>query len=200
VTGDDVLQAAASVEALLRPALERDWQAKVPGLEWTVARTVAHAGGAALWYAFDLWSGPSDDAAFDLTVKHDAPNQAILLSLVTAATVCAASIDAAPPDRRGFHPSGSPDPSGFAAMACDELLVHGADAARGLGLEFSPDKRLAEGVLRRLFPWHEVGPDPWETLLWANDRLVLVDRPGQIGWDWHPAPLSEWDGNSPGKS
>lgn len=93
--------------------------------------------------------------------------------------------------RWGYQPSGSPDPS--VAMACDELLVHAADARRGLGLDF-PAAGLAARVLRRLFPWHEAGPDPWETLLRANGRLERAGRPSQHGWVWHAAPLSEWDG------
>lgn len=68
--------------------------------------------------------------------------------------------DAAPSDLRSFHPAGSPDAAGFARMACDELLVHADDAARGLGLTFSPDAALTARVLARLFPWHEAGGDP----------------------------------------
>jgi hypothetical protein len=92
---------------------------------------------------------------------------------------------------------GSPDPSGFAAMACDELLVHADDAARGLGLAFRPDADLAARVLARLFPWHIAGDDPWRTLLWANGRIDLPGQPTQKGWRWHCAPLAEWDGAPP---
>ena len=86
----------------------------------------------------------------------------------------AAAVDAAPPSLRGFHPFGSPDPSGFAAMACDELLVHGRDAALGLGREFGGDAGLASSILARLYPWHPLGAgdDPWQVLLWANGRRV----------------------------
>jgi hypothetical protein len=84
-------------------------------------------------------------------------------------------------------------------MACDELLVHGDDAARGLGLEFDHDAPLAAQVLARLFPWHTVGPgdDPWQILLWANGRIDLEGRPHQGRWRWHSAPLAEWDGTGP---
>lgn len=195
--GADVLQAADSCRELLASAIGADWGRPVPGLDWTVARTVAHAANGPLWYALDIWSGPADDAAFEVIVKNDASNAALLLSLTNAARVCAASIDAAPPTTRGFHPAGSPDPSGFAAMGCDELLVHTHDAAQGLGLDFTPDHDLAAQVLARLFPWAEAGEDPWWTLLWANGRLDLPERPQQRGWQWHCAPLAEWDGTSP---
>jgi hypothetical protein len=197
VRSADVLQAAEACGELLRPAVNASWEVRVPGLEMTVAQVVAHAANGPPWYALDLWSGPGDDAAFEVSVKPDAGNAAILLSVSIAARVCAASLDAAPGEIRGFYPAGSPDPSGFAAMACDELLVHADDAARGLGLEFRPDSALSARVLARLFPWHEVGADPWRTLLWANGRIDLPGRPRQWGWHWRCAPLAEWDGRQP---
>jgi uncharacterized protein (TIGR03083 family) len=194
VTGDDVLAAAGACHDFLQQAADADWSAPVPGLDFTVASVVAHAANGPLWYALDLWSGTSDESAFDLKVLADVSSTALLISLRSAARVCAASVDAAPDEIRGFHPDGAADPSGFAAMACDELLVHTDDAARGLGLEFSPDRGLARRVLSRLFPWHDPGDDPWRTLLWANDRVDLPGLPGQKGWTWHCAPLADWDG------
>jgi len=82
-------------------------------------------------------------------------------------------------------------------MACDELLIHTSDAARGLGLEFAPDPNLAERLLARLFPWHHCGDDPWQTLLWANGRIDLPGHPCQTGWTWHCAPLADWNGLPP---
>jgi uncharacterized protein (TIGR03083 family) len=194
VTGDDVLAAADTCHDFLQQAAAADWGVPVPGLDFTVTSVVAHAANGPLWYALDLWGGPSDDAAFDLKVRRDAANTALVTSLRSAARVCAASVDAAPGETRGFHPAGAADPSGFAAMACDELLVHTDDAARGLGLPFSPDPGVAERVLRRLFPWHDPGDDPWLTLLWANGRIDRPGHPSQKGWTWHCAPLRDWDG------
>lgn len=199
VTGDDVRAAGAACQEALAAVVGEDWSAPVPGLRFTVASVTAHAAEGPLWYALDFWGGPEDDAAFDLKVKKDASNAALLVSLRSAAEVCAASVDAGPPGMRGFHPDGAADASGFAAMACDELLVHTDDAARGLGVRFAPDARLAERVLARLFPWHEPGADPWQTLLWANGRVDLPDRPSQQGWQWHCAPLAEWDGKPPAR-
>ncbi len=195
--GRDVLACADACLRVLRPAADRDWSAAVPGLEFTVASVVAHATDALLWYSLDLWGGPADSAAFQVKVDAQAASAAILVSLESAARVCAASIDSAPSTLRGFHPFGSPDPSGFAAMACDELLVHGDDAARGLGMNLTPEPDLAARVCARLFPWHPTDRDPWETLLWANGRIELSDLPMQRRWRWHCAPLSEWDGDPP---
>jgi hypothetical protein len=195
---DDVLASAETVRSLLLPQLDRDWTVPVPGLEFTVASVLAHGAAGPLWYALDLWGGPGDDAAFTVDVRADGGNANILTSLMSAAHVRAASIGAAPPETRGFHPDGAADPSGFAAMACDEILVHGDDAARGLGLRLAPDPDLAARVLARLFPWHLSAPaddgDPWQTLLWANGRIDLPGRPFQHTWRWHCAPLSEWNG------
>ena len=198
MTGDDVRAAAELCRRALEPALAADWSVPVPGLDFTVASVVAHAAEAPLWYSLDLWSGP-EDAAFEVKVVPDAPNERLLRSLLVSARALAAGVEAAPASTRGFHPMGSPDPSGFAAMACDELLVHGDDAARGLGAAFTADTRLVAAVLARLFPWHAVGPDqdPWEVLLWANGRIDLAGRPRQDRWRWHCAPLSEWDGTVP---
>ena len=198
VTGDDVRAAAELCERILEPALGADWNVPVPDLEFTVATVVAHAAESPLWYSVDMWSG-RESAAFEVKVLPDASNSALLTSLVAASRALAAGVDSAPAGTRGFHPFGSPDPSGFAAMACDELLVHGDDAARGLGVSFTPEDRLAADVLARLFPWHARGPDddPWQMLLWANGRIELAGRSPQRKWRWHCAPLSEWDGMAP---
>jgi uncharacterized protein (TIGR03083 family) len=198
VRGDDIESAAGLCQAVLEPALTADWAAPVPGLDFTVATVVAHAAQAALWYSIDLWSG-TENGAFKVEVLADASNDRLLASLLAGARALAAGVDAAPADTRGFHPFGSPDPSGFAAMACDELLVHGDDAARGLGVAFPPDTGLAAAVLARLFPWHTVGADddPWEVMLWANGRIDLAGRPHQSRWRWHCAPVAEWDGRRP---
>ena len=84
-------------------------------------------------------------------------------------------------------------------MACDEILVHCWDAARGFGLEFVAPTNLADPVLRRLFPWAPRGESAWQTLLWANGRTDLQSQPSRPGpdWQWHCAPLHEWDGTIP---
>jgi hypothetical protein len=130
-------------------------------------------------------------------VKPDAAPADLVATLTAYATVAARVVHAAPPEARGFHPAGQADPSGFAAMACDELLVHTHDAARGLGLTFTPDGRLAEAVLRRLFPWVPVDAEPWQLLLWANGRVAVAGRARLSGWRWHCAPLDEWNGQPP---
>jgi hypothetical protein len=146
IDGDDVLAAASACHGFLASAVAADWSVPVPDLDFTVASVVAHAVNGPLWYLLDLWTG-TDEAAFDLRVRADVSNAALLVSMRGAARVCALSVDAAPAGQVGYHPAGAADSSGFAAMACDELLVHTEDAARGLGLSFAPDPDLAGRVL-----------------------------------------------------
>jgi hypothetical protein len=93
------------------------------------------------------------------------------------------------------------DASGFAALACDELLVHTGDIAAGLGAGFDPPREACARVLGRLFPWAPPDQDPWATLRWANGRAPLGQRP-RLSPDWvaHPAPLHQWDGVDPNAS
>lgn len=195
MNGDDVRAAADQAIAFLEPLADRDWSVPVPGLDFTVASVIAHAANGPLWYAIDYIGGPGDDTAFDLKVLPDAEPVRLLASLRTAATLSAMTVDTLPATHRGYHPAGSADGSGFAAMACDEILVHTRDAGSGLGAEFTPDPALAGRVLARLFPWYQPMPDPWTALLHANGRIDYPGRPRRPQhWQWHCAPLSEWDG------
>jgi Mycothiol maleylpyruvate isomerase N-terminal domain len=195
--GTDVLAAADAAIGFLEPLAGRDWSRAVPGLDFTVASVMAHAACGPLWYAIDFTGGPGDDGAFEIGVRADAEPVRLLVSLRTTAALCAMTVDSRPPGSRGFHPAGSADASGFAAMACDEILVHTRDAGTGLGESFRPDPGLAGLVLTRLFPWQDPVPDPWAALLHANGRIELPGRPRRQSWTWHCAPLDEWDGAVP---
>ncbi|MFE2873464.1 maleylpyruvate isomerase N-terminal domain-containing protein [Embleya sp. NPDC059259] len=184
-----------------RTALEgqvgRDWDRPVPGMTWTVAQAVAHVGDTLLWYATDLAGGARELSTMDLGVRPATPPADLVRTLDTFATVLGRVIEGSTADARGFHPFGAADASGFAAMACDEMLVHTYDALRGLEVEFTPAGDLARATAARLFPWAPAHPDPWETLLWANGRRDLPGCARQTGWRWHCAPLDEWDGTIP---
>lgn len=198
MNGDDIRAAASQAIAFLEPLAGRDWSVPIPDLDFTVASVVAHAANGLLWYAIDYTTGPGDDSAFDPSVLSDAEPAKLLVTLRTAAALAAMAVDTLPATQRGYHPMGSADASGFAGMSCDEILVHTRDAGTGLGAEFTPDPALAGRVLARLFPWDEPVPDPWTALLHANGRIDLPGRehPPER-WQWHCAPLDEWDGTMP---
>jgi len=201
MNGDDVRSVAAACQSFLHGAAHLDWTAPIPGMSWTVSDAVAHAAQGLLWYAVDLSAGPDELRTTELRVRPDSAPAELVRTVGAFAAVLAATIDAAPPGARGWEQWGMPDADGFAAIACDELLVHTGDAARGLGLTFTPPPELAEVTLRRLFPWApgdgEAAQDPWATLLWANGRTELEGRARLTRWRWHCAPLAEWDGTDP---
>lgn len=194
---DHVRWAADACTSFLRTTIDGDWTVAVPDLDWTVAEAVAHAAEGCLWYAIDLSARGRDLEGVEHRVAPDRPPGELVATVETYASIVVTIIGAAPPEARGFHPMGTADPSGFAAMACDELLIHTDDAARGLGLAFDPPTDLAEWVLRRLFPWVEVGSDPWGQLQWTNGRTAFDGQPRLERWRWHCAPLEEWDGTTP---
>ena len=133
----------------------------------------------------------------DLRVRPGTDPDQLIATVTVFGSVLAHVVDGATPGRRGFHPDGPADATGFAAMACDEILVHTRDAALGLGLDYEPSEVLSGAVLRRLFPWAPKEADPWAALLWANGRVELPGLSRLVGWHRHSAPLSEEDG-SPG--
>ena len=176
--GGDVPRAAA------RPGIGRGtsqaWSSPSP-LSSPMLRK-AHSGTPA-----DLTGGPGDDGAFEFRVRPDAEPERLLVSTRRAAALCAIAVDRSPATARGFHPTGPADPSGFAGMARDEILVHTYDAGTGLGASFSPDPRLAGRLFRRLFPglrsgsWSGLRSGPGSGLRsgsWSGSRSWSGLRPG----------------------
>jgi uncharacterized protein (TIGR03083 family) len=194
--GRHVLEAAGACQVLLGAAADRDWSRRIPEMAWTVAQTVSHMAEVMLWYASDLAAGERRLEPMELRVPPEMARSDLIRTIGVFATVLARVIDASPPGARGWHPMGQADVSGFAAMACDELLVHTDDAARGLGVAFTPPGPLVRATLARLFPWAP-DTDPWPALRWCNGRVALPGHPRQVRWSWHCAPLGEWDGVNP---
>jgi uncharacterized protein (TIGR03083 family) len=138
-----VRRTARDCVSFLRASMDGDWNASVPGLDFSITEVVAHAAETCLWYAIDLAAAGKDLKSVEHRVKTDTSPADVVDTLAAYAEVVAAVIEPAPGTARGFHPFGMADPSGFAAMACDEMLIHTDDAARGLGLAFHPDPDLA---------------------------------------------------------
>ena len=163
--GAAVLRAVGESDDVLGPAVDMVWTRQAAHVDWTVAKTVAHIAESLLWYATDMAAGPAELSSMDMTVPFDKSPAELLRTLRTFAVVLARVLDAAEPEDRGWHPFGLPDASGFAGSACDEIVIHTADAAARLGVDFAPSGDLAEAILRRMFPWAPTDTDPWQTLL-----------------------------------
>jgi hypothetical protein len=71
VDGGDVLRAAGECQALLGAAVDRDWTAKLPHLDFTVAGAVTHMAEGTLWYATDLAAGPQRLDTMELRVPPE---------------------------------------------------------------------------------------------------------------------------------
>jgi hypothetical protein len=200
VTPQDVRETASSCRRTLRPLADLDWDAPAGELEWSCRATLVHVLSALLYYAVNLTlrstepqpSGQADPSLPVAELLDALEGRAALLAVVCAA---------APPEARGAHDWGMADATGFAALACDELLLHTSDIAAGLDASFDPTRELCARVLGRLFPWAPRDRDPWEALRWANGRGPMGERP-RLTADWvaHPAPLDEWDGRDPNAS
>jgi hypothetical protein len=193
--GRHVIEAAAACQALLAAAADQDWARPIPEMDWTAAEAVSHMAEGTLWYASDL-AGARQLEAMELRVPPGMAHADIIRRIGAFATVLARVVDGTPPGTRGRHPMGQADASGFAAMACDELLVHTDDAGRGLGVPYHAAGRAGPGdpgpavpldarrrpvagpaVVRR--PHRLPGPAP-------PGPLALALRPvGGVGWP-HP--------------
>jgi uncharacterized protein (TIGR03083 family) len=151
VTPQDVRQTASTCRRALRPLAEVDWDARAGDLEWSCRMTLGHMLSAVLYYAVNLTlrstePQPSGQADPSLPVAE------LLDALEGRAALLAAVCAAAPPEARGAHDWGMADATGFAALACDELLVHTGDIAAGLGASFDPPRELCARVLAAYSP------------------------------------------------
>jgi uncharacterized protein (TIGR03083 family) len=191
---DDVVAAAT---ALMPLTLLRDddpaWQVVAAPTTWTAAQTVEHVTDALLFYCGQV-ARRADRRLPVLRDGRSAPPSEQADNVVTAAAVLVAQLRDLG-DGRAWHPSGSADAAGWAGMAVTELLVHGSDAARALGVDLTLPADVCERTVARVFPWVDrTCGDPAALLLAVTGRL---DVPGVLhdpGWWWQSAPLREWDG------
>jgi uncharacterized protein (TIGR03083 family) len=172
LTPQDVIAAARAAEAALRPAAGRDWSVRAGTLDWDVGRTVTHMAGATAKYTLYLASRCEHFIGLSVTRWPDATNAEVIDSLVPVAAGLAAVAAATPPGVRAYHASGPSSATDYLGRACVELLVHTEDAARGLGLAFTPPADLCQRVLARQYPQAPGSGDAWPGLLRAAGRPV----------------------------
>ena len=179
--GGDVDLAVAEMVGVLAPYAARDWGVAAGSLEWSCWTTAAHVAHDLLAYAGQVAGRPSSGyLPLDLVVRAEASPSEVLDVVVASGRLLRSALAAAGPDTRGWH-WGPTDPSGFAALGVNEVLVHTYDITQGLAIDWQPPEALCAGVLGRLFPGAPPG-DPAQVLLWATGRVELADRPRVTSW------------------
>jgi hypothetical protein len=106
LTPGDVVAAAVTVEAALRPVAGRDWSVQAGPLEWDVEQTITHMLGATAKYT--LYLASRCQHFIGLTVRRwpDATNDEVIDSVVPVATGLAAVAAVTPPGVRAYHVAG----------------------------------------------------------------------------------------------
>ncbi|QOV40992.1 GNAT family N-acetyltransferase [Streptomyces ferrugineus] len=193
--GERATEAVASCVALLRTAVDQDWEGVKAGrLEWSCHKTAFHIAEDLIAYGGQLAGRAQDDyVPFEITLDDGTDNEGLLQVIETTGALFAAVIRTTPREVRAFHPYPfrSADREGFAAMGVAEVLLHTHDIAEGLGLTYEPPAELPEFVLTTIFPHirpepgPESGTDHWRTLLWATGRADLPGRPPVTEWRWN---------------
>jgi hypothetical protein len=182
---DLVVEAADETTASLGKVAGQDWTRNAAGLDWTCRATLDHLALGVVGYAGLLIARPADRYV-TLFASLD-PQAAIadcLEGIRIAGRLLASAVREADSDVRAWHPWGGSDAVGFAAMGVVELLVHGVDIGRALGLDWRPPERLCSPALRRLFPEAPDGDDAAELLLWCTGRAELPGHGRRVRWQW----------------
>jgi hypothetical protein len=193
VTAGELEAAISCMMSGLLPLTDRDWSVRAGSLEWDCWHTAEHIGDCLLSYAWQLAVQPT--ARYVRAVakaENDASPAEVLEFAITGGRVLASMVRTSPAHVRAFHPAGTADPEGFAALGCNEALLHGNDIAQAFGLSLDPPRDVCRRVLARLYPPAQVDlgdVDPWASLLWAGGRVELPGRPPP-GLRPHPAPLT----------
>jgi hypothetical protein len=191
---DDLVVAAAALTPLtVRADDDPRWRAVAAPTSWTAAQSVEHVTDALLFYCGQV-ARRADRRLPVLRDGRSAPPSEHLDNGVTAAAVLVTLLRDLGP-ARAWHPSGSADAGGWAGMAVTELLVHGSDAARALGLDLALPADVCARALARVFPWVDLrAGEPATLLLAVTGRLEVPGVPHDPDWWWQSAPLQEWDG------
>jgi hypothetical protein len=191
---EDVVAVAVLLADLARvPDGDARWADLAPPTRWTCARTVEHVADTLVFYAGQV-ARRADRRLPLLRDGRAAPPSEQLDNVLTGAHVLARLLHDLGAER-AFHPSGMADAAGWAGMAVTELLVHGVDAAAGLGTRLELPEEICRRTVDRVFPWvRDVAGAPSELLLAVTGRATVPGVPPDPDWWWQSAPLAEWDG------
>ena len=193
MTAADVTLAVRLAAAALGRAPAEAWGNQAGSLEWDCWETVEHIADDLFAYATQLTPATPEGGYVPIAMTSTRPGGAqsaihvdrekgpasLLQAVEACGALLVAMVTTTSPATRAWHPHGTSDPEGFAAMGVAETLLHGHDAALGLGVPWEPPADLCARVLSRLFPGAPADARPWAALLWAAGR---GDLPGRPGW------------------
>ena len=129
---DDVVAAAATAQAALRPVIGRDWSVRAGTLDWDVEQTITHMIGATAKYTLYLASRCEHFIGLSVTRWPDATDEEVIDSLVPVATGLAAVVAVTPTGVRAYA----------WAIAAEVAIVAGLpDAAGRWRLRHRPGRR-----------------------------------------------------------
>lgn len=174
ISPPDLVAAADHCLVLLSRSTVADWAVPVPGLEWDVRGTVEHLVDVLGFYTLHLVAASPERLRIDVRSHDGITNTEVLRLAIIEARGLATAAALLDPSTRVFHFHGTTDVSGILALACAELLVHGHDAARGLGSARAPRPDLPEGP-RPPFPRCASGERPLVHAA-VGDRTRLARR------------------------
>src|SRR5260370_10013381 len=141
VTAGDLDAAIACIRSGVLRQTDRDWSVGAGSLEWNCWHTAEHIGDCLLSYAWQLAVQPTARYVRAVaTAEKDASPAEVLEFAVTGGRVLASMVRTSPAHVRAFHPAGTSDPEGFAALGCNAALLHPNDIAQGLPPSLHPPR------------------------------------------------------------
>jgi hypothetical protein len=159
-----------------RSGADRDWSARAGTLDWSCARTADHAVDTVLAPAFFLASRRQDgypEWAGPFRVGRNASPGQLVEALETATRILVAVIVAAEPGARAViwrRPQVEVrGPEDFAARGALELVLHGHDVCRGLGVAYDPPAEVCERLRDHTRDWPHWGSPGWRALPVTDD-------------------------------
>ena len=181
---DQLDAAVAATIAALQPTTDIDWARAATDLTWSVFDTAEHLASCLIGYAGQVVGQPTEGWVVpDVPLESGMSPAAVITYVGAAGGILASVVRTAAPDARGYHPYGTSDPVGFAAMGVVESLVHTYDIRLTAGQPWALPAGPAEFALRRLFPDAPAG-SPTDVLLWCTGRTSWGEHPRRTQWRW----------------
>jgi hypothetical protein len=100
---DDVIAAAATAQAALRPVAGRDWSVRAGPLDWDIEQTITHMIGAVAKYNLYLASRCEHFIGLSVTRWPDATNEEVIDSVMPVAAGLAAVAAVTPSSVRAIN-------------------------------------------------------------------------------------------------